>query len=196
MATTTRTRLALGVASLYAVVGALELMSDHNAEDGAPLVETVDYALEWAFAAAMAVTAIALVTLRLAPASRWGRIATVAAATGHGMLAIGAAATAVNGRETLDALFALGSLVLVIGYVTLAVLDVRRRVQPPRAGIVLALGFVAATITDGLGIGGGFMLAASWAAVAQLGTRTPAPKHHDHNPTGAAAPKTRQHLPT
>lgn len=184
MATTTRSRLALAVASLYAAVGVLELMSDHNAEDGAALVEGIDYALEWVFATAVAATAAALGTFALTIGSRGGRAAALAAATGHGLLAVGAATTAANGRESLDALFAVGSLVLVISYVTMAILDIRRRIQPSRVGIALAVGFVAATITDGLGIGGGFMLAASWAAVAQLCTRSRAGR----GPTATAVP--------
>ena len=166
-----RSRVALAVAGLYAAVGALELMSDHQADDGARLTETVDYALEWLFASASAAAAVALVILGTTVAHRWGRVAAICSAAGNGTLAIAAAATAVNGRESLDALFGVGILALVAGYVTLATLDARRRIQPRRAGIALLVGYIAAIITDVAGIGGGFMLAASWAAVAHLSTR-------------------------
>ena len=171
MVTTTRARLALGVAGLYAAVGVLELMSDHDPEEDSVLVEGVDYALEWMFAGATAATAVALVAFGLVVAHRWGRAATAAAAIGHGLLAISAAVTAGSGRESLDAFFGVGVLLLLVGYVTLTVLDIRRHIEPARGAVALLVGYVAAIVTDGMGIGGGFMLAASWAAVAQLWTR-------------------------
>ena len=173
MVTTTRARLALGVAGFYAAVGVLELMSDHDPEEDTLLVEGVDYALEWVFAGAVAATAVALVTFGLVIGRRWGRVAVAAGAVGHGLLAVSAAATAASGRESLDALFGIGVLLLLGGYVSLTVLDIRRHVQPSRAAVALLVGYVAAIITDGMGIGGGFMLAASWAATAHLWTRAP-----------------------
>ena len=172
MVTTTRARLALGVAGLYAAVGVLELMSDHDPEEDAVLVEGVDYALEWMFAGATAATAVALVAFALVVAHRWGRAATAASAVGHGLLAVSAAVTAGSGRESLDALFGVGVIFLLLGYVSLTVLDIRRHIQPGRAAVALLVGYVAAIVTDGMGIGGGFMLVASWAAVAQLWTRS------------------------
>ena len=171
MTVTTRARLALAVAGLYASVGVFELMSDHNPEEDTLLLETVDYALEWLFAAAVAATAVALVTFALQISHRWGQVGAAAAAAGHGLLAVAAATTAASGRESLDALFGIGVLLLLVGYVTLTVLDVRRQIEPSRAAVALLVGYVAAIITDGMGIGGGFMLAASWAAIAHLWTR-------------------------
>lgn len=114
---------------------------------------------------------MALVAFALVVAHRWGRAATAAGAVGHGLLAISAAVTASSGRESLDALFGVGVLLLLFGYVTLTVLDIRRHIQPGRAAVALLVGYVAAIVTDAMGIGGGgFMLAASWAAVAQLWT--------------------------
>ena len=168
MTTSIRSRVALAVAGLFAAVGALELMSDHEAEDGARLTETIDYALEWLFASASAGAAVALVSLGTTIGHRWGRVALIGSAAGNGALAIAAAVTAANGRESLDALFGVGILMLVAGYVTLATLDARRRIHPRRAGIALLVGYVAAVVTDVAGIGGGFMLAASWAAVSHL----------------------------
>ncbi len=171
MAATIRSRLALAVAAFYAAVGILELMSDHDPEVDVALVEGVDYALEWLFAAAAAATAVALVDFARSLGTRGGRVAAMSAAVGHGLLALAAGATAITGRESFDAAFGVGVIVLLLGYVTLTVLDLRRRVHPARTGVVLLVGYVGAMATDGIGIGGGFMLAASWAAVAHLSTR-------------------------
>ncbi len=171
MATTIRSRLALVVAALFAAVGIFELMSDHDPEVDVALVEGVDYVLEWLFAAAAAATVVALVIFARSLGSRGARVAAISAAVGHGLLALAAGATAITGRESLDAAFGAGVILLLLGYVTLTVLDVRRRVHPPRTGVVLLVGYIGAMVTDGIGIGGGFMLAASWAAVAHLSTR-------------------------
>jgi len=114
---------------------------------------------------------------------------------------VAALATALDGREALDALFPLGFLAVVAGYVTLAVLDLRKRLLPPGAGLVLLIGFIGAVIVSGVvgalldsggdgGTGGGLVLAASWAALARLISESvePAPLRNPSSGPAASAP--------
>ena len=54
------------------------------------------------------------------------------------------------------------------GYITLTVLDVRRRLVPAGLGIVLLAGWFASIPVDVLTGAGGFVLAAAWAGVARV----------------------------
>ncbi len=158
--------LALIAAGAYALTGALELVHDQPAV----FVDTVDYVIEAAFVMALAASVAVLVAIGRARLSgRAGLAGWTLAAAGNAALATAALATAITGREALDPLFPLGFLAIVAGYLTLAVIDLRRRLFPPRAGLVLLVGFVSTAITDNLVTGGGtLVLAATWAAVGRL----------------------------
>jgi hypothetical protein len=178
-------RIAAAVAGLYAVTGVLELAHDQPTVFADP----IDYWIEGAFAGALALSVVVFAWLARAGTPGRARAAgwTLAAA-GHAALLVAALATAIEGREALDAIFPLGFLAIVAGYVTLAVLDLRKRLLPARAGLVLLIGFIGAVIVSGVvgalldsggdgGTGGGLVLAASWAALARLisESREPSP---------------------
>ena len=160
------TRLALIAAGAYALTGALEL-----AHDQPPVfVDPFDYMIESAFVVALAASVAVLFSIGRARLS--GRPATVGwmlAVAGNATLAIAALATTIDGREALDPLFPLGFLAIVAGYLTLAAVDLRNRLVPPRAGLLLLLGFSATAVIDNLVTGGGtLVLAATWAALSRL----------------------------
>lgn len=156
----------------YAVTGALELAHDQRTEFASPL----DYLIEVTFAVALGATAVAtFALLRSRPGGRAVATGWVLATAGHLALFTSALATGIAGRDALGPAFLVGLLATVAGYVTLTVADLRGRLLPERAGIVLLVGFVgsvvlgavtAALLTDG---GGGTLaLAASWAAMTRL----------------------------
>jgi hypothetical protein len=158
--------LALVAAAFYAVTGAIELAHDQPTVFADP----IDYWLEACFVVALAASAAVLATIgRAGLSGRSGAIGWLAAAAGNAALLVAAAATLVEGRESLDPLFALGFLAIVLGYLTLAVTDLRGRLVPNRGGVVLLAGFVATVVLDNLVAGaGGLVLAAAWAAFSRL----------------------------
>ena len=160
------TRLALLAAGAYAVTGALALSHDQPTV----FADTIDYVIEASFALALVVSVGVLLSIGRARLS--GRAATVGwtlAAAGNAALATAALATAIEGGEALDPLFPLGFLAIVVAYLTLAVLDIRRRLAPSRAGLVLLVGFVATAVIDNVVTGGGtLVLAATWAALGRM----------------------------
>ena len=160
------TQLALLAAAAYAVTGALELSHDQPTV----FADTLDYVIEGMFVVALVASVGVLVYIAKAGLS--GRTATFAwsvAAAGNFSLATAALATTLEGREALDPLFPLGFLAIVVGYLALAVVDLRARLVPPRAGLVLLVGFIATAIVDNLVTGGGtLVLAATWAALGRL----------------------------
>ena len=163
---TSLTRLALLAAGAYALTGALELSHDQPAVFADPL----DYVIEALFVVALAASVAVLLSMaRGGPSRRPAAVGWSVAGAGNGALAAAALATTIEGREALDPLFALGFLAIVVGYVTLAVVDLRSRLVPSRAGLVLAVGFVATAVIDNLVTGGGtLVLAATWAALGRL----------------------------
>jgi hypothetical protein len=158
--------LALAAAGLYAIAGAVELAHDQPAVFADP----IDYWLEASFVAALAASVAVLAALgRAGLAGRSGTIGWHVAAAGNAALMVAATATLVAGRESLDPLFGLGFLAIVIGYLTLTVIDLRRKLVPRRGGLVLLAGFVATAVVDNLVAGaGGLVLAAAWAALSRL----------------------------
>lgn len=154
--------VALCAAGLYAVTGVLGLA--HPQEE---VFETIDYVHEWVFVAALLLSAGVLATLARAGSGVGAWIG----AAGNALLVPAAAATAIQGRETLDGLFLAGLLAMVVGYATLAVLDLRKRLVPAGLGLVLALGWIAAIPVDGLIGAGGLVMAATWAGVAHVAGR-------------------------
>jgi hypothetical protein len=164
--------IALLAAALYAVEGALELTHDQPTV----FADSIDYWIEGFFAAALLASVAVLASL--ARADRSSRAATVGwalGAVGHSALLAAAIATSFEGRESLDALFGLGFLAIVGGYMTLTVVDLRGRLVPARGGLVLLVGWIAAIVVDSVGAGG-IALAASWAALSRLlSTEEPSP---------------------
>lgn len=165
--TRTLAPLALGTAGLWAGLGAMELSHDQPTV----LADAIDYWIEGAFTAALAGSVAVLAALAmLTRGGRAARVGWTLAAGGHVALLVAAATTAIRGRDSLDALFFVGFLSIVIGYLTLAVVDARKRLVPARAGLLLAGGFVASVFVDEIGAGG-IVLAATWAGVSRTLTR-------------------------
>ena len=156
--------VALVAGLLYAVVGALELAFGQ----GRVFTSPVEYVIEWAFAAALVLVVTALAAGARTSVDRLARGCFGVAAAGHAALLVAAVATAWSGREALDAVFPVGVLLSGLGLLALAVQDVRRRVRPPRAGVVLAVAFVLAIPADALAGSGSLVLAAGWLAVSRL----------------------------
>jgi hypothetical protein len=156
--------IALVTGLLYAVVGALELVLGQ----GTVFTSPVEYVIEWAFVAALVLVVTVLVVGARTSSDRVTRGCFAAAAAGHAALLVAAAATAWLGQEALDAVFPAGVLLGGLGLLGLAVQDVRRRVSPHRAGVVLAAAFVLAIPADALAGSGSLVLAAGWLAVSRL----------------------------
>lgn len=157
---------ALAAAAFYAITGAIELAHDQPTVFADP----IDYWLEACFVAALAASAGVLAAIgRAGLSGRSGSSGWLIAAGGNAALLVAAAATLVEGRESLDPLFGLGFLAIVVGYLTLAVIDLRGKLLPRRGGLVLLAGFVATAVIDNLAAGaGGLVLAATWAALSRL----------------------------
>jgi hypothetical protein len=160
---------ALVAGVLYAAVGVLELVHGQ----GAVFTSPVEYVIEWLFAGALCAVVGVLAGSARSAADRLTATACAVAAAGTAAMGIAAVATAVTGRESLDALFPLGVLLAGAGLLGLAVQDVRRRVHPARAGIVLAAAFVLAIPADAVAGSGSVVLAAGWLAVARLLSSAP-----------------------
>ena len=161
MFVTTR-RAALAAGTLFAVTAAVDIPYTQ------PEVFTsaLDYGLEAAFALSLAAGSAALWMLSRRVTGRVARAAWAVAGSGSGLVAVSAAATFASGRNVLGPVFALGLLLLVVGYATLAVLDLRRRVTPRFAGVALAASMVAMIVLgEGYGVAA---WAAGWFAVAAL----------------------------
>lgn len=163
---TTR-HLALAAGTLFVATAAIDI--PHDQAD--PFVSTTDYVLEAVFALALGVAALALGSLARA-ATGWGaRIGFGLSALGTATVAFVAGATHVNGQDVLGPFFALGLLVTVIGYVTLAVTDLLRRVEPRFVGLALAASTIAmVALGEGYGV---LAWAVGWFAVSVLLAPTP-----------------------
>jgi hypothetical protein len=155
--------LALAVAACYAAMGVMELTHTQPTTFKDP----IDYLIELAFVAGLLGSAATLaLSARACSTSKVSLVAWGAAAAGHSGLLVAAATTAIRGTDSLDSLFVVGFLLIVSGYITLAVLDLRKRLTPSRAGLVLVAGFVGSVFVDSFGAGG-FVLAASWAGLSR-----------------------------
>jgi hypothetical protein len=160
---------ALAAAALFALAGLLTLMH----EQASPFEGTVDYVIEGVFVAALAAGAAALWQLR----ERGARSAWTIAAAGHAALMLPAGATFVRGQESLDPLFPLGVLAILLGTLAAAVLDVRGRVAPRGAGIVLLAGWLPALALDttlGTGVAWAIVALAAAERLRRAGSGTPA----------------------
>jgi hypothetical protein len=155
---------ASAAAGLYAAVGILELAFGQETVFTSP----VEYVIEWLFVGALGAAVTFLVAGARSATDRLTAVSFGAAAAGHIAMGIAAVATAIAGRESLDVLFPLGVLLGGIGLLALAVQDLRRRVEPWRAGLVLAAAFVLAIPADALAGSGSLVLAAGWSAMTRL----------------------------
>jgi hypothetical protein len=156
--------VALSVGVLYAVLGGLELAFGQATVFASP----TDHVIEWLFVAVLALGALLLVRAARESDARVTSVAFLVTAVGHTAMGVAALATAVAGRESLDALFPLGVLLTLCGLVALAVQDLRKRVLPPHVGVVLAVAFVLAIPAGALIDVGSLVLAAGWLATARL----------------------------
>lgn len=131
-----------------------------------PFATTLDYVLEALFALALGFSAAALWSHGRSARTRGCRVAWVVPALGYTVLAVTAGATPVAGREVGDSAFPIGLLLLVGGSLALLVLDLRKRIEPRGAGIVLVTAVVVMAV---LGEGWGLIsLSAGWFALAAL----------------------------
>ena len=173
---TTRTALPLAAGALFAACGVITLVHDQ----ASPFEGFLDYALEGAFTAALVAAAAALWTgLR----EHGARLGWSVAAAGYAVLAVAAGVTFVRGAEALDPLFPLGVLAILAGTLGAAAWDLRGRVAPRGAGLLLLAGWVPAVALDttlGLGL--------AWLGVAALQLRRAAadvPEHGNDQLHGA-----------
>ena len=154
--------LALLAGSLFAVTAAIDIPHDQAKVFDA----TLDYVLEASFTLALVAGAATLFSMFHSAHGWLPRIGFGLSSLGTLTLALAAGATLVNGREALDSVFPLGLLGIMLGYVVLAVADLRRRVHPRFAGLAL-VGTVVAMIAlgDGYGV---IAWSAGWFTVAAL----------------------------
>jgi hypothetical protein len=131
------------------------------------------YVIEVLFFGALALGVAALAGLALA-ARGAARVAWWLAAGGHAVLVVAAAVTAVRGRESLDPVVPLGVLASLLGFALACALDLRGRVHPARAGLVLLAGWIGAMVLGGVDFGS-LALAASWCALARLAQESGTP---------------------
>lgn len=158
---TTR-HLALTAAGLFAATAAIDIPHD-QAE---PFVSTADFALEALFAFSLAAATVTLASLARAAGAWVARAGFGLAAAGSGALSVVAAATHVNGHDVLGSVFPIGLLAILLGYLTLAVGDLRRRVQPRCAGLVLLAALVGMiALGDGYGL---LAWSVGWVGIAAL----------------------------
>lgn len=135
-------------------------------EQAQPFVATIDYVLEAVFALALGFGAAALWSHSATVRSRGRRIAWSVPALGYTVLAVTAGATHVAGQDVGGPAFPIGLLLVMGGSVALLVLDLRKRLEPRGAGIVLVAAVVVMAV---LGEGWGLISwSAGWFALAAL----------------------------
>jgi hypothetical protein len=157
----TRT-LALLAGTLFAATAAVDIPH----EQAQPFASSLDYLLEVLFCLSLATSALTAWALSRSASAKAVVAAWRCFAGGGAVLAVVTGATAVAGHDVLGPGFLLGGLAMLVGAVMLAVLDVRRRVSPRGAGILL-LGAVVAMVA--LGDGYGLLpWAAAWFAMSTL----------------------------
>jgi hypothetical protein len=156
-------RLAVAAGVLFAVTAGIDI--PHHQSD--PFDGALDYVLEAAFSASLALAAAGSWTLLRSAASRPAKAGWSLTAAGFGMLTVVTAATALTGGDVLGPVFGLALLAIAVGSVTLCVADALRRVEPRGSGVVMLVGLVAmVALGDGYGL---LAWSAAWFAVAALG---------------------------
>ena len=135
-------------------------------EQAQPFVSTIDYVLEAIFALALAFSAAALWSHSSSARTRGRRVAWSVPALGYTVLALTAGATHVAGQDVGGPAFPVGLLLVMGGSLGLLVLDLRKRLEPRGAGIVLVAAVVVMAV---LGEGWGLISwSAGWFALAAL----------------------------
>ena len=135
-------------------------------EQAQPFVSPTDYVLEAIFALALAFSAAALWSHGSSTRTRGRRIAWSVPALGYTVLAVTAGATHVAGQDVGGPAFPIGLLLVMGGSLALLVLDLRKRLEPRGAGIVLVAAVVVMAV---LGEGWGLIpWSAGWFALAAL----------------------------
>ena len=153
---------ALVAGTLFAATAAIDIPHIQ----GQPFAGPLDYTLEAVFAGALWSAALALFLLSRAATGRGRRVAWRVPAVSCALVGTAATATLVAGQDVLGPVFMLGLLLVLGGYLVLAVLDLRRRLTPRFTGIALAAGSIG-MLALGEGVGT-LAWAAAWFGVAAL----------------------------
>lgn len=154
------------LAALAGVFFAATAVIDIPHEQAQPFVSTADYVLEALFALALAFSAAALWGHRRTGTTRGRRIAWSVPALGYTVLAVTAGATHVAGGDVGGPAFPIGLLLVLGGSLGLLVLDLRKRLEPRGAGVVMvATVVVMAVLGEGWGL---ISWSAGWFALAAL----------------------------
>ena len=154
------------LAALAGTFFAATAVIDIPHEQAQPFVSTLDYVLEALFALALAFSAATLWSHRPSEPTRGRRVAWAVPALGYTVLAVTAGATHVAGQDVGGPAFPIGLLLVLGGSLALLVLDVRKRLEPRGAGIVLVAAVVVMAV---LGEGWGLIpWSAGWFAIAAL----------------------------
>lgn len=160
--TITSRHLAALAGTFFAVTAAIDIPH----EQAQPFVATIDYVLEAVFAIALGLSAAALGAHRATVRTRGAKVAWGVPALGYTVLALTAGATHVAGQDVGGPAFPIGLLLVMGGSLTLLVLDVRKRLDPRGAGLVLVAAVVVMAV---LGEGWGLIAwSAGWFALAAL----------------------------
>jgi hypothetical protein len=147
--TITPRHLAVLAGVFFAATAAIDIPHDQ----AQPFLTTLDYVLEALFAISLALGAAALWGHLRTTRSRGLRVAWAVPALGYTVLALVAGATHVNGQDVGGPAFPLGLLLIIGGSLALLVADVRRRLSPRGAGLVLVASVVVmAVLGDGWGL--------------------------------------------
>jgi hypothetical protein len=147
---------------LFAATAAIDIPH----EQAQPFATPTDWVLEAVFALSLASAAATLWLLRAAAATRGVRAAWTVPALGYTVLALTAGATLVAGHDVGGPAFPVGLLLVMGGSVALLVLDLRKRLEPRGAGIVLVAAVVVmAVLGEGWGV---IAWSAGWFGVAAL----------------------------
>jgi hypothetical protein len=160
--TITPRHLAVLAGVLFAATAAIDIPHDQ----AQPFVSTADYVLEALFALSLALGAAALWGHARGVPTRGLKIAWYLPALGYSVLAVVAGATHVNGHDVGGPAFPIGLLLIMGGSVALLVVDLRGRLAPRGAGLVLVGTIVVmAVLGDGWGL---IAWSAGWFALGAL----------------------------
>ena len=156
-----------GVASgvMYALTAILSLL----APQGVVFDSFTDYLIEVIFVVGLAGTLVFIVSLHVLQTESYGRLGAagfLTAFAGYALLFVAAAATTLAGRETLDAVFPLGVLAVLVGSVLLGAAVLRARVLPWWCGVLIIVGFPLSVGLDvAVNGAGSIVLGIAWALV-------------------------------
>jgi len=156
---------ALLAAVMYVGTGIVSLF----APQGPVFTSFSDYLIEVMFVIALLGTLAAIAGLHALQRERYGRLGAAGSLTafvGHALMLVAATATALAGREALDALFPLGVLVALVGLVLLGAATLRARMLPRWCGVLLIAVLPLSAVLDiATGGAGGIVLGIVWALV-------------------------------